>query len=141
MALEPGLNARVSAIVDQTMTADSQGTQGVKGLATPVMVRLMENAAVKAVAPDIAADLTTVGTRLDITHLAPTPVGMRVEARATLLEVEGRVLVFAVSAEDEAGIIGKGTHQRVIVRRQGFAERTEARWTEAQTRASEKPAG
>jgi predicted thioesterase len=123
------------------MTADSQGTQGVKGLATPVMVRLMENAAVKAVAPDIAADLTTVGTRLDITHLAPTPVGMRVEARATLLEVEGRVLVFAVSAEDEAGIIGKGTHQRVIVRRQGFAERTEARWTEAQTRASEKPAG
>ena len=141
MALEPGLNARVSVIVDKTMTADSQGTEGVNGLATPVMVRLMENAAVKAVAPDLAADLTTVGTRLDITHLAPTPVGMRVEARATLLEVEGRVLVFAVSAEDEAGIIGKGTHQRVIVRRQGFAERTEARWTEAQTGASGKPKG
>ncbi len=136
MALEPGLNARVSAIVEQTMTAESHGAQGVNGLATPVMVRLMESAAVKAVASEIASGLTTVGTRLDITHVAPTPVGMRVEARATLLEVEGRLLVFAVSAEDEAGVIGKGTHQRVIVRRQGFAERTEARWTEAQMRAS-----
>lgn len=137
MALEPGLHARVEVVVDQGMTAASQGSGEMNGLATPVMIRLMEEAAVKAVAAEITPELTTVGTRLEITHVAPTPVGMKVEARATLLEVEGRVLVFAVSAEDEAGVIGKGTHQRAIVRRQGFAERIEGRWAEAAAR----PAG
>jgi len=144
MALQPGLNARVGAVVDQSMTARGQGSGEVDGLATPAMIALMESAAVKAVARELAPDLTTVGARVEVTHLAPTPMGMRVEARATLLEIEGRQLVFAVSAEDEAGVIGRGTHERVVVRRRGFAEKIEGRRVEAGLRfagPNERPGG
>jgi predicted thioesterase len=108
------------------------------------MIALMESAAVKAVARELAPDLTTVGARVEVTHLAPTPMGLRVEARATLLEVEGRQLVFAVSAEDEAGVIGRGTHERVVVQRRGFAEKIEGRRVEAGLRfagPNERPGG
>jgi fluoroacetyl-CoA thioesterase len=138
MGLEPGLSAKVSAVVTEEMTAVSQGSGEVNGLATPVMTRLMEAAAVKAVGAGITPDVTTVGSRLEIVHMAPTPVGMKIEAHATLLEVEGRLLVFAVSAEDEAGVIGRGTHERVVVTRQGFADKIGARWAQAEVRSTQQ---
>jgi len=129
MSLEPGLTARVSAVVAPDMTAVSLASGDVEGLATSAMVKLMEAAAVKALAGRLSAEMTSVGTWLDVTHVAPTPVGMEVVAQATLVEIEGRLLVFSVVAEDKAGVIGKGTHHRVIVGRAGFAERLESRWS------------
>jgi fluoroacetyl-CoA thioesterase len=128
MSLEPGLTARVTAAVLPELTALSLASGDVEGLATSAMVRLMEAAAVKAIEGRLTADMTSVGTRVDVTHAAPTPVGMEVTAQATLVEIEGRLLVFAVVAEDHAGVIGKGTHHRVIVGRAGFAERLGSRW-------------
>jgi len=128
MSLEPGLAARVSAVVTPDMTARSLGSGDVEGLATSAMIHLMEAAAVKALNGELASDMISVGTLVDVTHAAPTPVGMEVVAHATLVEIEGRLLVFSVVAEDDAGVIGKGTHQRVIVGRAGFGERLQSRW-------------
>jgi fluoroacetyl-CoA thioesterase len=125
MALEPGLCARVKTKVTPDMTARAQGSGDVDGLATPAMLGLMEAAAVKAVQGQISPELTTVAKRTEVTHIAPTPVGLEIEARATLLEIEGRLLIFFVKAEDPSGPIGAGTHQRVIVRRDSFNERME----------------
>lgn len=129
MSLEPGLTAKVAREVTQDMTALSQGSGEVEGLATPVMICLMEAAAIKALEGVLAPGMTTVGTRIEVTHAAPTPVGMEVTATATLVEVEGRLLIFTVSAEDAAGQIGKGTHQRVMVDKSRFDERISGRWT------------
>jgi fluoroacetyl-CoA thioesterase len=125
MPLEAGLSARVRAMVTPAMTARAQGSGDVEGLATPAMLALMEAAAVKAVEGQMSPELTTVAKRTEVTHIAPTPVGLEVEARATLLEIEGRLLIFFVKAEDPTGPIGAGTHQRVIVRRDTFNERME----------------
>lgn len=129
MSLEPGLSAKVKGVVTSDLTARSQGSGDVEGLATPVMLRMIEAAAIKALEGRLAEAMTSVGTRLEVTHVAPTPVGMEVIAQATLVEVEGRTLVFAVSAEDQGGVIGKGTHQRAIVDRELFANRIQSRWT------------
>lgn len=129
MTVEPGLSARVSVVVTDDLTAQSQGTGDVTGLSTSAMTQLMEAASVKAIEGRLAPDMITVGTLIDVTHAAPSPVGMKVVAQATLIEVEGRKLVFSVSAEDDAGPIGKGTHHRVIVGRAGFTERLQSRWS------------
>jgi fluoroacetyl-CoA thioesterase len=129
MSLEPGLSARVTAVVVHAVTAKALASGDVEGLATSAMIGLMEAAAVKALEGRLTPDMTSVGTRVEVTHAAPTPVGMAVVAQATLVEIEGRLLVFSVSAEDDAGVIGKGTHHRVIVGRAGFAERLDSRWT------------
>lgn len=128
MTLEPGLTARVSEVVGRGATAVSLASGDVEGLATSAMVRLMEAASVQALEGQLTDEMTSVGTRLDVTHVAPTPVGMEVVAQATLVEIEGRLLVFSVVAEDDSGVIGRGTHQRVIVGRAGFAERLQSRW-------------
>ena len=129
MSLEPGLSAKVKSVVTDDLTALNQGSGEVEGLATPIMVRMMEEAAIKALEGHLTPGMTSVGTRVEVTHVAPTPVGMNVVAQATLLEVEGRLLIFSVSAEDESGVIGKGTHQRVIVDKETFAGRIQSRWT------------
>jgi len=129
MSLEPGITAKVKAEVTPDMTALSQGSGLVEGLATPIMIRLMESAAIKALEGQLMPGMTSVGTRIEVTHAAPTPVGMEVVATATLVEVEGRLLIFSVSADDAGGPIGKGTHQRVIVDKERFDERIKARWT------------
>ncbi len=129
MTVEPGLSARVSAVVTDDMTAQSQGTGDVRGLSTSAMTQLMEAAAVKAIEGRLTADMISVGTLIDVAHAAPSPVGMKVVAQATLREVEGRLLVFSVVAEDDAGLVGKGTHHRVIVGRAGFTERLQSRWS------------
>jgi predicted thioesterase len=129
MTVEPGLSARVSAVVTDEMTAQSQGTGKVNGLSTSAMTQLMEVAAVKATEGRLTTDMISVGTLIDVTHAAPSPVGMKVVAQATLIEVEGRRLVFTVVAEDDAGPIGKGTHHRVMVGRAGFTERLQSRWS------------
>ncbi len=96
-------------------------------LATPVMVLVMENAALNAIRGYLEPGESAVGTAIDIRHLAPTPVGQQVTAEAEVTSVEGRRIVFAVSARDEFEDIGKGIHERVVVNLDRVAERLKAK--------------
>ena len=128
MTLKCGLSASITAVVTREMTARSLGSGDVEGLATPALINLMEAAAVKALESQLGPDMVSVGTLIDVAHAAPTPVGMTVVAHARLVDMQGRLLVFSVVAEDDAGVIGKGTHHRTIVGSAGFAERVQSRW-------------
>jgi fluoroacetyl-CoA thioesterase len=91
------------------------------------MIRLMEKAALSSVAPYLEEGFTTVGTRIDVKHLAATPVGMEVVISSRLIEIEGKRLLFAVEARDQVDMIGKGTHERFIVKTDSFIKRTEGK--------------
>ncbi|HKM39463.1 MAG TPA: thioesterase family protein [bacterium] len=126
-ALEPGLAHEVTEEVKAAHTAASFGSGGVGVLATPMLVALLEGAAMNAVQPDLPSGWTTVGTRVDISHLAATPVGMKVTGRAELVEVKGRRLVFAVEAHDEQDKVGQGRHERFIVNTERFEGQARAK--------------
>ena len=112
MAIEPGLVGVVEVVVQASDTADALGNKGVHVLATPRLVGLLELAAIRAVEAQLPAGAGTVGTRIDIRHLAATPVGMRATIRATLREVDGRRFVFDIEGHDEAERIVEGSHER-----------------------------
>jgi predicted thioesterase len=113
--LKPGLTGESEIVVGTRDTAPHVGSGKIKVLATPVMVSLMEEAALNAVEGLLPPGHQTVGTRLDITHVAATPVGLHVIAKAELTRVDGRRLTFRVWADDEYDRIGEGTHERIIV--------------------------
>jgi fluoroacetyl-CoA thioesterase len=94
---------------------------------TPALVGLMESAAVKALTGHLPAGQTTVGGHIDVRHLAATPVGMRVRARAELTAVEGRKLVFKIQAWDEVELIGEADHERFVVELARFLGRVQAK--------------
>ena len=127
MSVEIGMKGRAETVVVQENTAQAVGSGLVPVFATPYMVALMENAAVQAVQGALEPDEGTVGTRLDVTHDAATPIGMRVWAEAEVTAVEGRKLAFAVSAYDEAGKIGGGTHERFVIKPEKFIARAQNR--------------
>jgi fluoroacetyl-CoA thioesterase len=91
--------------------------------ATPVMIMVMENAALNAIKPFLEADESAVGTEIDVRHLAATPVGHNVRAEAEVIETAGKRIVFKVSANDETEEIGNGTHQRTVINLQSFNQR------------------
>jgi putative hydrolase of the HAD superfamily len=126
-ALAPGIRAEKTVLVDDTNTAESRGSGLLPVFATPVMIALMETAAAAAAAPYLEPGYSTVGTELRVKHLAATPLGMTVKARAELIEVEKRRLVFAVEAFDEAEKIGEGTHERFIVQNEKFMSKAAAK--------------
>lgn len=123
--LSPGLRGSAEIVVGTRDTAPHVGSGKIKVLATPVMVGLMEEAALNAVEGQLPAGHQTVGTRLDITHVAATPVGLRVTAGAELTRIDGRRLVFRVWADDETDRIGEGTHDRIVVNVARFDERAQ----------------
>lgn len=110
-----GLVGETSEPVTAENTAARWGSGLVAGFSTPAMIALMENAAFSATKDLLPEGQTTVGVEVNIKHLAATPVGMTVRARAELLSVEGRKLLFKVEAWDDAEKIGEGTHARFIV--------------------------
>lgn len=119
--LKTGLTHTASTRVRRGNTALAIGSGDLPVLATPAMVAMMENAAMTAVAPHLDAGTTTVGTKIDISHVKATPLGRAVSATATLATVDGRRLDFRVEARDDAGeLLGEGTHTRVIVDRDRF---------------------
>lgn len=122
--LKPGLKGSTEIVVGTRDTAPHVGSGKIKVLATPVMVNLMEAAALNAVEGLLPEGHQTVGIRLEISHVAATPVGMRVRAYAELIKVDGRKLTFRVSAEDEKEPIGEGVHERIIVNVARFDRRT-----------------
>ena len=120
MALEPGREATVEEMVTEAMTASALGSGDVAVLGTPAVVALAERAAVHAIADALEPEETSVGSWIELSHLAPTPVGGTVSASARLTEVEGRTLTFAVSVRDAAGEVARGLHRRVMVDRARF---------------------
>ncbi len=112
---QPGDVGHVETVVDESMIAAAVGSGSVQGLSTPTMIALMEGAAIAAIADSLEPGTSSVGTRIDVRHLAPTPVGMRVAAEARVVEVDRRRISFAVSAFDAVGPIGEGTHDRFVV--------------------------
>lgn len=127
MSIEIGMRGRAETIVTPDNTAQAAGSGLVPVFATPWMVALMENAAVQAVQGVLAPDEGTVGTRLDVTHDAATPIGMKVWAEAEVTAVEGRKITFAVAAFDEAGKIGGGVHERFVIKPDKFLARAQAK--------------
>jgi len=125
--LAPGFIGETETVVAEADTAERWGSGLVPVFGTPALVGLMEGAAVQALAAHLPPGQTSVGGRIDLRHLAPTPVGMHVHARAELLEVEGRRLVFRVEAWDEVEKIGEAAHERFIVDEERFAAKARAK--------------
>jgi fluoroacetyl-CoA thioesterase len=120
-----GLRGSISITVGEEHTAPSIGSGKVRVLATPVMINLIEAAALDAVEHLLPAGYQSLGTHLDVRHIAATPVGMRVTATAEVVRVEGRTVDFRVEARDERELIGDGTHQRVVVNVSKFDQRVQ----------------
>ncbi len=118
--LKPGLTGTAETVVRETNTALAMGSGSLYVFATPCMIALMEQAACNAVAACLDEESTSVGTLVNITHDAATGMGKKVTAAATLIAVEGRKLVFEITAADEDKQIGKGTHERFIVNKEKF---------------------
>lgn len=113
--------------VTEENTARAMGSGSLAVLATPALVALMEHAACQALADSLEEGITTVGTRMDVQHVAATPVGMEVWAEAILTAQEGRGYAFEITAWDAAGVIGTATHQRVSVKAEKFLARAEGK--------------
>ncbi len=124
MEITVGMTGSVSTLVEREDTAYEVGSGSLLVYATPCMVALMEGAACEAIASALPEDKTSVGTELNISHLAATPVGLEVRAEAEVTEVEGNAITFKVTAYDETGKIGEGTHKRFVVTAQRFLDKT-----------------
>ena len=120
MSVTIGMKARVEDVVVQENTAISAGSGTLPVFATPFMCALMEKAAWMAIAPKLNKGDSSVGTKLNISHLSATPVGLKVWAESEVTAVDGKRIEFKVSAWDEKGLIGEGTHERFIVTDERF---------------------
>ena len=127
MSLTVGLKGRAETVVVYENTAAAVGSGLVPVFATPYMLALMENAAVNAVQSALEEGQGTVGTHMDVSHDAATPVGMAVYAEAELTAVDGRKLIFAVRAFDQAGPIGGGVNERFIITNDRFLAKARTR--------------
>jgi len=112
-------------VVGEEHTAPSIGSGKVRVLATPVMINLIEAAALAAIEHLLPSGYQSLGTHLDVRHLAATPVGMKVRATARVAKVDGRAVSFEVSAHDEKDLIGDGLHERVVVNVAKFDQRVQ----------------
>jgi fluoroacetyl-CoA thioesterase len=128
--LTVGLAGAAEIVVGDEHTAPFVGSGRVRVLATPVMINLMEAAALDAVEKLLPAGHQSLGIRLDVGHYAATPVGMRVRATAELVKIDGRTLDFRVEARDEKEAIGDGLHQRVVVNVERFDARVQRKIVE-----------
>jgi predicted thioesterase len=113
--LVPGLTGEATVVVDEAMLAVSLGSGSIKVYGTPALVALLERAAVAAVENALSEGSTTVGVRIETTHVAPSPLGALIRARAELVAVEGRKLTFQIEAFDEVEKIAEASHDRVVV--------------------------
>ena len=127
MEITIGMKGEVSTLVEREDTAAEVGSGSLLVYATPCMVALMEGAACEAIADAMAQEQTSVGISLEISHLSATPVGLEVRAEAEVTAVDGKIITFALTAYDEAGKIGEGTHKRCIVSTQRFLDKTYAK--------------
>ncbi len=113
--IEPGLKGRLETIVTDAETALNVGSGKVRVFATPMMIALIEKTASLSLEPLLEEGQGSVGTMINVSHCAATPVGMKVWAETEVTEVDRRRIVFSVKAYDECGLIGEGTHERFII--------------------------
>ena len=125
--LKTGLAGRAETVVVESNTAAAIGSGALPVFSTPHMIALMEKASMSAIAPCLEEGQGSVGVRIDVEHLAATPMGMTVRAESTLTKVEGRMLSFEVKAWAGDELIGRGIHQRCIILNQRFMEKTQAK--------------
>ena len=125
--LEAGIRGEQSVAVTAENTAKTMGSGTLDVFATPALVALAEKTCWMSVAAALDEGCGTVGTRLDVSHDSATPVGMQVWAEAEVTAVDGRKLTFAVTAYDEAGPIGKGTHERFIIQNDKFLAKAQGK--------------
>ena len=121
--METGIRGEQTIIVTEQQTAKYLGSGELAVFATPCMIALMENTAYKSVQPFLDPGQGTVGTLLNVKHLAATPVGMKVRCETRLIEIDRKRLVFEVKAFDACGLIGEGTHERFIIDNQKFMQK------------------
>lgn len=124
MEITVGMKGSASTTVERSDTAYEVGSGSLLVYATPCMVALMEGAACEALSAALPEEKTSVGVALEITHVSATPVGMDVRAEAEVIAVDGSTITFKVSAFDEAGLIGEGTHKRAVITSQRFLDKT-----------------
>lgn len=125
--MEAGITGTQTITVTEDETAQAMGSGTLPVFATPAMIALMENTAYKSVADELEEGAGTVGTLMNVKHVAATPVGMEVTCETKLVEVDRKRLVFEVKAYDAAGVIGEGTHERFIIDNERFLAKAEAK--------------
>ena len=125
--LKAGLLGQAETTVNESNTAAAIGSGALPVFSTPHMIALMENASMNAIAPCLEEGQGSVGVRIDVEHLAATPLGMDVRAESCLTKVEGRMLSFEVKAWAGDELIGRGSHQCCIVLNRRFMEKTQAK--------------
>ncbi|MEA2688155.1 MAG: fluoroacetyl-CoA thioesterase [Candidatus Eremiobacteraeota bacterium] len=121
--IEAGRTYQSQTRVEEWMTAEKAGNKGVAVLSTPMLLQLVEEAAMQCVAPVLDADEITLGTHVDLAHISPTPVGLIVRTEVEVLKVDGRRIEYAFTAFDEREKIAEGTHERYVTSREKFRER------------------
>lgn len=127
MEIIVGMKGEASTLVEREDTAAEVGSGSLLVYATPCMVALMEGAACEAINEALGEDQSTVGISLNIEHLSATPVGLEVRAEAEVTAVEGKIITFALTAYDEVGKIGEGTHKRCVISAQKFLDKAYAK--------------
>jgi predicted thioesterase len=118
--VEVGRTYQSQTRVEEWMTAEKAGNKGVDVLSTPMLLQLIEEAAVQCLAPVMGADNVSLGAHIDLTHLAPTPVGFIVRTEVEVIGVDGRRVNFAVAAFDEREKVAEGTHERYVIEKSRF---------------------
>src|SRR6266581_5767387 len=129
--VRPGLTGDAGLVVGAEHTAPRIGSGKVHVLATPVMINLIEAAALAAVEHLLPEGYQSLGTHLDVRHIAATPVGMRVRATAEVTAVQGRTISFKVNVEDEVDLVGDGVHERIVVNVAKFDQRVQRKLSKA----------
>ncbi len=127
MEIKVGLKGTVQDYVNQSNTAESVGSGGLKVFATPAMIALMEKASYIAIDECLDEGSTSVGTMVNIEHVSATPIGAMITVESVVTAVEGRKISFEVTATDNAGLIGKGTHERFVVDAERFMNKTNSK--------------
>jgi fluoroacetyl-CoA thioesterase len=128
MPLTEGLTAETDVVVENHLTADRMGNPGFKVLSTPALVQLFEAASIQAIAPHQDEPLTgSVGMRIEVEHIAATPIGMHMRCTAKVVNVDGRRVSLTLEAHDEKELIRKGTHERFLVDPAKFLARVEVK--------------
>ena len=124
-----GDSFEVRQVVTDAVTAEAVGSGGMRVFGTPFMIAMMENAAFRLLQKDLPEGKSSVGTKVDIVHTAPTPLGMTVTVKAEVAEISanGKMVDFKVTATDETGPIGEGTHQRAVIDTERFLAKCEAK--------------
>ena len=125
--IQTGIKGEKELVVTKANTAKAMGSGTLNVFATPAMIAMMENTAYESVAAELEEGSGTVGTALNVKHVAATPVGMKVVCETELVKVDGRALTFSVKAYDETGLIGEGEHERFIVYNEKFQAKADAK--------------